>query len=101
MFNIPTNTWTWKRGSNTEAPNGNIKRLFAENGSQFAESSFCSCFSAVYGTKSVGTTSTVPGGRKGAIPWTDLSNSLWFLGGEGYDNTSFVRNEREKGFLFQ
>ena len=42
----------------------------------------------VYGTQGVASTSNVPGGRAGAVSWTDGSGNLWLFGGNGYDSTS-------------
>jgi N-acetylneuraminic acid mutarotase len=41
----------------------------------------------VYGTLGVASSSNVPGGRLGAISWTDGSGNLWLFGGRGYDST--------------
>jgi N-acetylneuraminic acid mutarotase len=40
----------------------------------------------VYGTLGVASSSNVPGGRVGAISWTDSSGNLWLFGGNGYDS---------------
>jgi N-acetylneuraminic acid mutarotase len=54
-------TWTWMSGVNTKNPSGN------------------------YGSKGTGSASTVPGGRSGAVSWTDSSGTMWLFGGAGYD----------------
>jgi N-acetylneuraminic acid mutarotase len=40
----------------------------------------------VYGTLGVASSGNVPGGRVGAISWTDGSGNLWLFGGNGYDS---------------
>jgi hypothetical protein len=49
---------------------------------------FCSCSSCkkkgTYGSLGSGTTSTVPGGRRGSGTWVDSSGNLWLFGGFGY-----------------
>jgi len=39
----------------------------------------------VYGTLGVPAGGNVPGGRQGAVTWTDSSGNLWLFGGSGYD----------------
>lgn len=39
----------------------------------------------VYGTKGTASAANVPGGRSGAVSWTDSSGHLWLFGGGGYD----------------
>jgi hypothetical protein len=39
----------------------------------------------VYGTQGVPAATNVPGGRNGAISWTDTGGSLWLFGGNGFD----------------
>jgi len=41
----------------------------------------------VYGSLGVASASNIPGGRVGAISWTDSSGDLWLFGGNGYDST--------------
>jgi len=53
-------TWTWIGGSNTANASG------------------------VYGTLGIAAASNVPGGRTGAVSWTDGSGNFWLFGGEGY-----------------
>jgi N-acetylneuraminic acid mutarotase len=59
-FNPSTGEWTWMSGSN----------LILQNGT--------------YGTKGVGSTANIPGGRKYASRWKDASGNLWLMGGEGF-----------------
>jgi N-acetylneuraminic acid mutarotase len=60
--------WTWMGGSST-VPN--------PDGGQ----------AGVYGTLGTAASTNVPGGRYGAITWTDASGNLWLYGGQGYDST--------------
>jgi N-acetylneuraminic acid mutarotase/ribosomal protein S11 len=64
-FNPSTNEWTWITGSSTVGSNGGQP--------------------GVYGTLSVSAAGNVPGGRYGAVSWTDLSGNLWLFGGYGFD----------------
>jgi len=40
-----------------------------------------------YGSLGVASPNNTPGGRVGAISWTDSSGDLWLFGGNGYDST--------------
>lgn len=40
-----------------------------------------------YGTKYIGNSSNIPGGRMSGISWIDASDDLWLFGGEGLDGT--------------
>ncbi|MGA2990094.1 MAG: kelch repeat-containing protein [Candidatus Korobacteraceae bacterium] len=64
------NEWTWMSGSSTVRLMAN--GFYSQPG--------------VYGTLGVASTSNVPGGRVGAISWTDSSGNLWLFGGNGYDS---------------
>jgi hypothetical protein len=55
-----TGEWTWMSGSNAANQPG------------------------VYGTKGVPAAGNVPGGRYGAVSWTDASGNLWLFGGLNY-----------------
>jgi N-acetylneuraminic acid mutarotase len=63
-----TNQWTWESGSNTAST-----QTSAQPG--------------VYGTLGVAAAGNVPGGRAGAVSWTDSSGNLWLFGGDGNDST--------------
>lgn len=67
-FNPASKTWMWVSGSSTLAVSG---------GSQ----------PGVYGTQGVPSAGNVPGGRVGAVGWTDGSGNLWLFGGDGSDST--------------
>ena len=40
----------------------------------------------VYGTLGTGSTTNIPGSRKGAVTWTDSSGNFWLFGGVGVDS---------------
>jgi N-acetylneuraminic acid mutarotase len=63
-----TGDWTWMSGSNLVGQPG------------------------VYGTKGVPAASNVPGGRYGAVSWTDASGNLWLFGGGGYEANGSLGN---------
>jgi N-acetylneuraminic acid mutarotase len=60
-----TAEWTWMGGSNADVPgyNGGV--------------------SGSYGTMGTPSAGNIPGGRLGAVGWTDKSGTLWLLGGYG------------------
>jgi N-acetylneuraminic acid mutarotase len=63
--------WTWMGGSSTvSGPDGG--------------------HAGVYGTLGTAASTNVPGGRYGAITWTDASGNLWLYGGQGYDSTGTI-----------
>ena len=65
-FNPTTNEWTWVSGSSIDPiPSGGMP--------------------GVYGTLGVPAAGNVPGGRYGAVSWTDKSGNLWLFGGSGND----------------
>lgn len=48
----------------------------------------------IYGSKGVSISSNKPGGRSGAVSWTDASGNLWLFGGYGYGaNTPGALND--------
>jgi N-acetylneuraminic acid mutarotase len=65
-FNPTNKQWAWMSGSNT------VGTTHGQPG--------------VYGTLGVAATSNVPGGRVGAVSWTDGSGNLWLFGGSGLDS---------------
>ena len=75
-FSPSTNEWTWIGGSSTLLPYG-----VGQPG--------------VYGTLGVPAAGNIPGGRNGAVDWTDSSGNLWLFGGNGYDANGYsgVRND--------
>ncbi len=40
----------------------------------------------IYGTKGVASSASLPGGRAGAVSWTDKSGNFWLFGGLGFDS---------------
>ncbi len=61
LFDTTSKTWTWISGdSATTNPNG------------------------VYGQKGVPSAANNPGGRHGAVSWTDKDGNFWLFGGSGY-----------------
>jgi N-acetylneuraminic acid mutarotase/sugar lactone lactonase YvrE len=66
-FNPSTNRWAWMGGSSTISGLGNL---------------------GIYGTLGVPAASNGPGGRRGAVSWTDSSGHLWLFGGYGYASAS-------------
>ena len=65
-FDPSTEEWTWVSGSNTIA---------TFNGGQ----------PGAYGQLGTPTATNTPGGRSGALGWTDANGNLWLFGGAGFD----------------
>jgi N-acetylneuraminic acid mutarotase len=65
-FDPSTKEWTWVSGSNTIA---------AFNGGQ----------PGIYGQQGTPAATNIPGGRSGALGWTDTNGNLWLFGGAGFD----------------
>jgi hypothetical protein len=63
-FSPTTKMWTWVSGSSSMNQLG------------------------VYGTQGVPAATNVPGGRNGAISWTDSSDNFWLFGGSGFDGSN-------------
>ena len=63
-FSPTTRMWTWVSGASTVGTNGGQP--------------------GVYGTQGVPAATNVPGGRAGAISWTDSSGNFWLFGGNGF-----------------
>ena len=81
-FNSSTDQWTWVAGSSTV-------------GSSTTCSMYACGRNGVYGTSGVFTAANTPGGRSGAVSWTDSSGNLWLFGGTGYgsDPLPFLLND--------
>ncbi len=75
-FNPSTNQWTWMAGSNA----------VTLHNTNYVEP-YCGQ-PGVYGTLGVPAPGNTPGGRSGAIGWTDYSGNFWLFGGQGLDVTS-------------
>jgi hypothetical protein len=63
--------WTWMGGSSTFESCGNSDCLRP----------------GVYGTLGEAGAKNIPGGRSGAVSWSDASGNLWLFGGQGYGAT--------------
>lgn len=59
---VAMNEWTWESGAESPGELG------------------------VYGTQGVAAASNVPGGRFGAVSWTDPDGNFWLFGGYGLDS---------------
>lgn len=73
-FSPSTNEWTWIAGSSTVA--GYLKPR-----------------PGVYGTLGVPAPGNTPGGREGAVSWTDHNGNFWLFGGYGTDSAGVVSSE--------
>jgi N-acetylneuraminic acid mutarotase len=62
-----TGNWTWMKGVSTKNP------------------------LATYGTMGTPAAANTPGGRIGAVSWTDTSGALWLFGGYGRESTGGER----------
>jgi N-acetylneuraminic acid mutarotase len=67
-FDPATKEWTWMSGSGT---------IPGFNGGQ----------PGIYGTLGIPSALDVPGGRSGALGWSDPTGDLWLFGGAGFDST--------------
>jgi hypothetical protein len=63
-YNVSSGQWRFVGGSATAAAEG------------------------VYGNKGTGSTTNIPGSRKGAVAWTDSSGNFWLFGGVGVDSVA-------------
>ncbi len=81
-FNPSTNEWAWIGGSSTVGSNcATVNNPF--NG---ASATYCGQL-GVYGSLGKSAAGNVPGGRSGAVSWTDSSGNFWLFGGSGFDST--------------
>lgn len=64
-FNVTTREWTWMSGSSTVPASGGQP--------------------GTYGALLTPAMGNTPGGRAGALGWTDAAGNLWLFGGEGFD----------------
>ncbi len=65
-YNPTTNQWTWMAGNSTLGTS-----YLAQPG--------------IYGTQGTAAASNTPGGRWGAVGWTDSAGNLWLFGGHGVE----------------
>ena len=68
-FNPATNEWAWMGGGNT------VPTIPLNAGGN----------PGVYGALGVAAAGNIPGGRSGALSWTDSGGHFWLFGGNGYD----------------
>jgi hypothetical protein len=54
--------------------------------------SFTRNAAGAYGTRGVGSTSNIPGGRRDAVSWIDSAGALWLFGGYGNGSTAGLAN---------
>jgi N-acetylneuraminic acid mutarotase len=80
-FNPSTIEWTWMGGSSTVPTVCTPYDICGQPGE--------------YGTLGVASSGNIPGGRTGAVGWTDSSGNFWLFGGEDY----FVDLNGIQGFL--
>jgi N-acetylneuraminic acid mutarotase len=59
--------WTWMGGNSTIREPGGYG------------------WPGVYGSIGIAVSGNIPGGRSGAVSWTDRSGHFWLFGGQGYD----------------
>lgn len=76
QFNPSTNLWAWMGGSDTLD-------------SACAASTSCAP-AGVYGTLNTPSAQNVPGGRVGALAWSDSAGNLWLFGGFGSDAGNLI-----------
>jgi N-acetylneuraminic acid mutarotase len=79
MFNPVTNQWVWMGGNST------VPATQYGNGGQ----------PGVYGNLGTPAPGNIPGGRSGAVSWTDTNGNVWLFGGYGYDsagNTGYLND---------
>ena len=67
LWKFDGSNWTWVTGSNVGTQAG------------------------VYGVKGTASPTNTPGGRPGAVTWTDSSGNLWLFGGHSEDSSSSIR----------
>ena len=72
-FDPSTSEWTWMSGSST---------IPGFNGGP----------PGYYGTLGTPSAQNVPGGRSGALAWTDSNGDLWLFGGGGFDSKGIMGN---------
>jgi N-acetylneuraminic acid mutarotase len=76
-----SSTGTTSSGGGTPPPPANAKEWTWVGGSDMRSS----IPSSVYGTEGVASAANIPGGRDGAVSWTDSSGNFWLFGGGRVD----------------
>ncbi len=72
-YDPKANEWAWMSGSNTQ-PCVEV------------QSSLLCGQPGIYGTQGTADPRNTPGGRYGAVAWTDANGHLWLFGGDGLDS---------------
>ncbi|MGA2085224.1 MAG: kelch repeat-containing protein [Terracidiphilus sp.] len=75
-FSPSTMEWAWMGGSTTSSACVEYQRGIVICGGQ----------PGVYGTLGTPAADNIPGGRAGAVNWTDGSGNFWLFGGGGFDS---------------
>jgi N-acetylneuraminic acid mutarotase len=73
-FDVKAGEWTWMAGSSTVPAASPLSIYYGKPG--------------VYGTLGTAASTNIPGGRYGAMAWTDASGNFWLFGGNGFDSTA-------------
>jgi N-acetylneuraminic acid mutarotase len=73
-YDPTTNLWTWMSGAYVDGQNG------------------------TYGTLAIAAPGNVPGGRAGAVTWTDKQGNLWLFGGIGGGVNGIACIQNGKGY---
>lgn len=68
LWKYSAGQWTWMGGSSVGLP----------------------WVAGVYGTQGISAPANVPGGRSGAVAWTDSAGSFWLFGGTGVDSAGNI-----------
>ena len=76
VFNPVDDEWAWMGGSTT-APGANTQwnGVYSNTGDP-----------GVYGSEDTPAATNVPGGRYGALGWTEANGRFWLMGGQGFDS---------------
>ena len=81
-FSPSTNEWTWIGGSSAVGSNC----VTVDNPINGTSTTYCGQL-GVYGALGKPAAGNIPGGRYGAVSWTDGSGNFWLFGGSGFDST--------------
>jgi N-acetylneuraminic acid mutarotase len=80
-FSPAKDEWTWMGGSSTLPGNHQLAAP------------------GVYGTLGTPAAANIPGGRSGAMGWTDVSGNLWLFGGTGFVPAGSAKTGKNNGGL--
>lgn len=81
-FSPSTNEWTWIGGNSNVG--GNC--VTVNNPINGTSTTYCGQ-PGIYGALGKPDAGNIPGGRYGAVSWTDGSGNFWLFGGSGFDST--------------